>query len=327
MERTVIHIGLHKAASTYLQSRLFPALPAHYVFVAGYRRRVLDQVQASAGFDPNVLHEYVRAEIARKYGSKTHPLTILSHEELSGHPHGHCSVDPAAVAANLKKAYPEAGIMLIIRDQFAYLRSLYAFRVAIQGLETRAPERFFREEGCLGLFDKLEYDRLVEVYAARFGIENLLVVPVELLRADPDAFNEAITGFLGLAPVAFRQHSVVNPGTTRSGVTRFWRPLNAGVSALIAGLQALGIEPREEYPYQRLRYTYFALKRRLTPLLNRLLSATDQLHVQELVCYTELFERYARSNARLLQLLGNSLDLRGYGYSLPPARPETASLG
>lgn len=322
MERTVIHIGLHKAASTYLQTRLFPALPAHYVFVAGYRRRVLDQVQSSAGFDPDVLHEYVRAEIARTYGRTTYPLTILSHEELSGHPHGHHRVDPAAVAANLKEAFPGAGIILVIRDQFAYLRSLYAFRVAIQGLETRTPEQFFREEGRLGLFDKLEYDRLVEVYTARFGTENLLVVPVELLRENPAAFNRAITGFLNLAPVAARQHPIVNPGTTLSGVTRFWRPLNAGVNALIAGLQALGIEPHEEYPYRRLRYSYFAVKRRLTPLLNHLLSATAQLSPRDLVCCNELFERYAQSNARLLRLAGIDIDLARYGYPLPGGNPK-----
>lgn len=310
MGSIVIHIGFHKAASTYLQQRVFSRIQANYVFLAGYKRRILDMVQSDREFDERALKEWVDGEIRRK--KTAHDLTVLSHEELSGHPHGYKSVDPFVVAANLKQAYPNAKILIIIRNQFDYLLSLYKYRVAIKGEESRSLEKFLNEEGGLGLFDKLEYDRIVKRYQSLFGKENVLVLPVELLRSDPEAFNAGIFAFLNVPPVSVDGLSPVNESTNLLLAMRLWRPINFAFDSFLDILRSLHIEFDEEYPYMGLRYKFYALKRGTTYRLNRLFRASRKVTIEGYSKYDELFARCAASNARLQRLI--RFNLEEYGY-------------
>jgi len=312
MRSVAIHIGFHKAASTYLQQHVFPHLQANYLFLDDYKRQTLNMVQSATQFDQKALHDWINQEIDRRYGEAPHELTILSHEELSGHPHGYKTIEPRVVASNLKQAFPSAKIIIIIRDQFSYLLSLFTFRTAIKGMETRSMERFLNEEGSRGLLEKLEYDRIVEHYLSLFGQQSVLVLPMELLKVSPRAFNDAITEFLDLPPTSPAGTEPVNKSTTLLAVLHFWRPLNFAMRSFINILRFLRIEPEEEYPYKWLRYKYYDFKRWVTPRLNKICGFTRKIDITRYHGYSGLFERYSASNERLQKML--KVNLREYGY-------------
>jgi sulfotransferase family protein len=198
MKNVIIHIGFHKSASTFRQSDVFPQLPVRYVFLAGPSRQMLDMAESEKEFDANALREWIVQETAEEHKKSGDEPTIISHEELSGHPHGYDIVDPITTARNLKEAFPEAKILIIIRNQFDYLTSIYTFRVAIKGAEYRSFDRFLTEEGKKGLFAHLEYHQLVKHHIELFGREQVLVLPMEYLRARPEEFFHDLTGFIGV---------------------------------------------------------------------------------------------------------------------------------
>jgi hypothetical protein len=314
MKSIAIHIGLHKAASTYLQSQIFSQTEANYVFVSGYKREYLELVQSPDRYDPETFRCWVSAEIQKTADQPTYALTILSHEELSGHPHGYDIVNPTVVAENLQRTFPNAKIILIVRNQFSYLRSIYTFRVAIKGQEPRCYEKFLAEEGRLGLFEKLDYHKLVEPYISLFGQDKVLVLPVELLKEDFERFNRTITDFLGVPPVLLEQAAVVNPSTKSSLIIQFWRPFNFLFAALLALLERLQIETKGEYPFEKLRYTYYEFKQKVTGVLNSLLKSTKQVGAEKHIGYDDLVQRYAASNTQLQAYVG--VDLAAYGYPI-----------
>lgn len=88
MSHTLIHVGLHKSASTFLQQNVFPRMDADYVFLAAHRRRLLNEIEGLPGyFSPAWLREQVCGYLAHHHvayvpGERN---LILSHEELSGH--------------------------------------------------------------------------------------------------------------------------------------------------------------------------------------------------------------------------------------------------
>ena len=310
----VLHIGMHKSASTYLQSKIFKRIPVNYVFFSGYRKEVIGHLQRSDGFDPSFVVDWVNSEIEKRYANAIQDVDVLSHEELSGHPHGYPDVDQYSIASNLKLCYPDAKVLIVVRNQMKYLTSIYAFRVAIKGEEYRSFYGFLDSEGRKGLFEKLEYDRLISHYMSLFGKERVLVLPMELLAESQVEFNKRVTDFIGVPPVVIGNNKKSNESTNLYYVVQFWRPFNYLASVLLRGLKRIKPETNEEYPYMRIRYLYYGLKRKASGILRYLLKSTRTLDIEAYSGYQDLVRRYSRSNRRLQELTG--LKLSGYGYLL-----------
>lgn len=183
-DNTLIHVGYHKTASTFLQTNVFPKMPVNFVMLDEAQLKWIRSVHAA---DLNKFRLWFDKEISEN-GEKTNKINILSHEALSGHPHGYEQETPFQISQNLAKMFPNAKILVIIRNQFNYIMSLYTYRVSIKGHEYRSFEKFMEEEGEKGLYKHLEYHALVENYQRLFGVENVLVLPVELLSRAPDQF-------------------------------------------------------------------------------------------------------------------------------------------
>jgi hypothetical protein len=311
-ESVVIHIGYHKAASTYLQWRIFPKLPLNCVFLAEHKPQVLDFAASGKAFERELL-QWVQEEITRKY-TPPHELTLVSLEDLTGHAYGRKTNDPFIIADTLKRAFPGAKILVVIRNQFEYMLSVYAYRVAIKGMEYRELAKFLREEGRLGLFEKLEYDRLIAYYISLFGKDNVLVLPVELLKADPDRFFEKLAGLLQVTQIPFKRNKKVNPSTRVAWVIQLWRPINFLFACLIKSLQLLHIETHDYYA--NLRLPFYRFREKITQRLNSRFKHSQKLAIPPDFARGELLARYAESNLRLEQL--TNLDLKGLGYPYKP---------
>lgn len=310
MDSTIIHIGYHKSASTFLQQQVFPRLPVNYVFFAGDKRQYLDMIESDDGLDSNLIRNWVDQEIARKYPTGKHPTTVLSHEELSGHPHGYKLISPITTARNLKQTFPNAKILIIVRNQLDYLTSLYTFRVAIKGYETRSFSHFLEEEGKKGLYDHLEYHHLVEFYQQLFGVERVAVIPMELLLKSPDDFYGRLFKFMGIPTQLLKNAHPANVSTRSIAILNFWQLFNYLFSQILSLLKLVFGEKPGNFP--RFRSSYYDLKRKLTAALSKLLSRSKQLEIERLPMSTKFVERFAESNYRLNKLIGTDLSLFGY---------------
>lgn len=315
MESLVIHIGYHKSASTFLQQQIFPLLPVNYIFLSGENREILDNIESESNLDPEKIRSWITQEISRKYPTGKHEVTILSHEELSGHPQGYKSISPFTTAKNLKGTFPDAKILIIVRNQLDYLTSIYTFRVAIKGYETRDFSSFLREEGEKGLIAHLEYHHLIEYYRDLFGKEKVTVLPMELLSTSAEEFYNKVFLFMNLPNQAIPNVLPVNVSTKSRTILDFWRPLNYLFGLLLALLKfLLGSNPGN---FPRVRGSYYDLKRSVTGALNRWLPGSQELNIKEVKEYPRFIRRFEESNRRLQSSLDT--DLAKLGYPVRPA--------
>ena len=115
-------------------------------------------------------------------------LRVLSHEALSSRPH-HGQYYAPLVAERLKRVFPRAKLLMLFREQVGIIHSLYGEHIRNGGRN--------RLEEFIGTGNEppgwspicrlsfFRYDRLVTMYKGVFGAENVLALPMEMLRSDP----------------------------------------------------------------------------------------------------------------------------------------------
>lgn len=196
MTRHLIHIGLPKAGSTYLQS-WFAAHP-QLAYEAG----------ALGGFSD--VHAVAAAAISPQPGIV---WRVTSSEELTAPRADHGSVrvdyerggkratiaeEQARVCGTLAQLFPGATILVVTRGFRSVTMSGYSEFVRTGGTESladafRSPRRDH----------PWHYDKLVGSYRKAFGAERVILLPFELLRASPERFRQELEGRLGVDHLAY----------------------------------------------------------------------------------------------------------------------------
>lgn len=200
--RPVVHIGYHKTATTWFQKQVYPRAVSH---------RWIPRQQARQAFlDPNGL--CFDAELARR--QLADPVDrrppLICEENLSGYIHNgglHGLMGPEA-ARRIRQTFPDAVIVIVVRAQPQAIAASYIQYV--RGGGTYGTRRYlFASRFLTGAFrhaykaphfafEHFEYDRLVAYYDSLFGRENVLVLPYEALRDDPDAFLDYLEREAGI---------------------------------------------------------------------------------------------------------------------------------
>lgn len=201
MPRIFYHIGLHKTATTTLQEAFFPACPdlnllttANRDFKAFYR--------LTAYSDP----AYFDAERAR---ALVEPLlrpdmpNLLSNEAFSGPLYAGIAEygldHRTPILDNIRSAHPDAGVIITLRRQDDWARSIY--RQYLKSGGTKSPERFFgfsrSPHQPLFARDRFNFLPLVDRLHALFP-GKVLVLAYEDFRNAPDAFLSALAAYLGI---------------------------------------------------------------------------------------------------------------------------------
>lgn len=200
--QSIVHLGYHKTATTWLQKQLFPLATSHD-FVP---RKTVQE----AFLVPSGMHFCAdKAAEVLALGGRNRPV-LLSEENLSGYLHNgglHGFLAPE-VARRIKAVLPEAQIVIFIRNQFEICRATYAQYVSGGG--TWGQKRYFdtARHVCGALtrpwkapafeFEHFEFDRLVAHYDALFGRERVHVYPYEWLKDRP-ALIARLEADLGLS--------------------------------------------------------------------------------------------------------------------------------
>jgi len=309
----LVHIGYHKAASTWLQRELF-------VDRTGYRwlgkrprshpvRRIVRERPLE--FDPADVRSAFEPLIAD--AEQPGLVPVVSFERLSGHPFsGGFDID--LIGERLAQVFPDARVLIVVREQRAMILSTYKQYVQVGGA---APLQHFLEPPVgrslrVPLFDwrYFEYDHLVRHYRRLFGQEHVLTLPFELFVRDGRAFVQRIAE-LGGRPI---------PDDVLETL-RYRRRSNRARSALtIAAVRSLNrfSEHTELNPAPVAEWRSAARLsewlQRTEVLDHRLTNGLEALSQEHLRGAVDEWagDRYAASNSRLADLIDADLAALGW---------------
>jgi hypothetical protein len=207
----ILHVGLPKTATTFLQQQVFPHLAGvdmPYRDDASLVRAFRDAVQENPLFQDTSMVKMLFAERRKARPDKT---LLISDESLIGASDFgffNCS----SIGKALKELFPDAKIFLVIRRQDDFAESLYKEALhqyhsvplaTFLGGDSRQllPDPPYRRvldrpypKADLPTFD---WARYVDFYEDLFGPENVLVLPFELLATDLNSFLVRFCDFAG----------------------------------------------------------------------------------------------------------------------------------
>ena len=138
VNRTLLHIGMPRTASTFFQHEVFPNLE-------GFNNPGVNQTQYSEVFqkllyqdesryDENAIGESLKKEMEKNL--------IVSNELFVGQSLYMVSTNRTRNARRLKKLFPNAEVILFLRNQADLLESLYS--IGVYSGHTAKPEEFIR---------------------------------------------------------------------------------------------------------------------------------------------------------------------------------------
>ncbi len=196
----VIHIGLHKTASTTLQEFFFPRCQDVNLLLAANRevRSFLELISKrdSIYFDAGKAKEIISKHLS---GNK---INLISSEGLSGRPWTALlekGLDHRSnIIHNIKAVFPEAKIVLIIRRQDKYAISFYREYLKWGGTKPIKKLIDLEDEFGSSLMPIERFDYLP--YARRLNNDfpgKVLILPFELLVENSSEFLSQLTQFIG----------------------------------------------------------------------------------------------------------------------------------
>jgi hypothetical protein len=199
--KIVCHIGLHKTASGTLQRQFFPACSGLRLFTT-QQKYTDDFIRAVTCSDPL----YFNAQSTREMLMPdiiSDGINLISNESLSGPPYAgliEYGLDHRTpVLQNLKDAFPEARILVVLRRQDGLARSLY--RKYLKRGGTAKIDRFFgMSKNCkpaLMSLDRFRYSSYLERLDSCFsaGVKVLLF---ENFVSERARFLTELCDFIGI---------------------------------------------------------------------------------------------------------------------------------
>ena len=206
----LIHIGYPKTGSNFL--RLWfaghPQLEYAEGGIAGFHD-VYEMVRRAATPSSGALYRVTSSE-GFATPQSTFGKDVVQHwqREIP------MEVAQAAACELLAELFPNAKVLVVTRGFRSAVPSIYS-----QAVRAGSPvelETFCRqlEDAVRAGIDGWNYCRLLGMYRERFGAANVMALPYELLRDDPDAFTAAIESRFGLehfTPPAERVNASLSP--------------------------------------------------------------------------------------------------------------------
>jgi len=197
-----------RTASTYLQQEFFPKVNGFKFYGVGITQ-YSDAFQRLMYQDDSLFDEGSFEETAAEIRSQN---AILSNELFVGQSLYLNSTNRSRTARRLKKFFPEAEIVLLVRNQVSLLQSLYA--IGVYSGHTCTPEEFIRfSDSASTAHDPLyptfaeaentesyKFTYLIELYKACFSTVHVLLF--EDFKVDPAAFAERLCDMLEIEKLA-----------------------------------------------------------------------------------------------------------------------------
>ena len=208
MKNLLIHIGYHKTGTTWLQRELF--LPESDIFspitnrADGSSSLALDFVYNEDGYLINSFDNNEKAiqnsldDILDTIEIQDLKIPVISHERLSGNPQS-SGFDAYIVARRLHNFFPEAKILIVIREQCSWILSNYFQYLSIGGNHHLEKYLKIKYDGKRPGFSPghVEFHHLIKDYQSRYSADNVLVIPYEIFDRDKELFFNQLGKFIG----------------------------------------------------------------------------------------------------------------------------------
>ncbi|MGQ7846351.1 hypothetical protein ACUNV4_17865 [Granulosicoccus sp. 3-233] len=183
MRPPIIHIGVHKALSSWLQDQVFtPDGPVHCedVKISEILQFLVPPRTTNIAEPDWIINLRKKATLGQTTG--------ISAERLSGYPMLGL-LGRREIAENIHSAFPDASILIVIREQVSVIQSYYYQYLHDGG--SLSLQDFLSPEGLFAnnrtsTFDLryFQYSFLADIYRSLFGSESVVIVPYELFRHD-----------------------------------------------------------------------------------------------------------------------------------------------
>ncbi len=308
----IVHVGLHKTATTFLQASFFPKLNGvnfvHATHVLPERPNPIQRFVRELLFrNPARLDARAHREAIEAYVGAQPGHTVISSEALFGWPfENHVNFLPNTDL--LAQVLPGAKIWLVLRRQDTWLESAYS-QVLKQGLST-TPQAFANyRDGAFGDFNwniyngpnldvrDLDWAPYVQHYQRRFSA-GVLVQPFEAFVDDAGSFLRRFCAFAGVEPFVPEASQRVNVA---------YSPLSAATARVVNALP-LRFKMRLKSVVPPRLHPAAVLNRLVDPVLAR---AGKRALMPEPI-KREALELHRDANARLARLI--EADLAAHGY-------------
>lgn len=203
MNRVTVHIGLPKTATTTLQQQVFAGHPEVLYFGPKANYPEFDEVMMGLCFadglnyDADLGCRVVERVFASPQGGEK-PV-VVSHEAVTAQ-----GGDRRLKAERLKALFPDARIVLTVRRPedmlvsvyFQWLKGFGGKRLEASSLDAWLDQDW--RDPWRGNFLRLQYGKILDLYRALFGDENVLLLFFEDLIDDRAKFARQLSEFIGV---------------------------------------------------------------------------------------------------------------------------------
>jgi hypothetical protein len=185
LNNTYIHIGVPKAGSSYLQKylELRTEIYHNWMDLADYPlHHIIDEEITEKGIDS--IRVFSQESLST-------PLVALDRIKLAPQIE---KIKSARydVALKLKSMFPDAEILLVLRNYKDIIPSIYS-ELLVMGL-TLDKGQFLKKFGVF-ILELYHYEQIIQTYEEVFGKEKLTIVPFEMLKEDADTFQKFLANY------------------------------------------------------------------------------------------------------------------------------------
>lgn len=233
MNKIILHIGLHKTATKYLQHNVFPFLDkSEFIYnPEKLDQYVLDYLKAFGDDKRDILPKVIEERKRLQEGNPNKTI-ILSREAYSGNLFSAYKYWDESISL-LKQCFPEAKIIMAFRYQTNWLLSCYRESIHehhYQEIEdflcfSKKNKNFYNptssinQNGYANLFPlDLDYVKMLTAIYDNFGEENTHVYFYENFKTNKKQIIEEIEQFIGSPKIRVKE-SMGNPNRGYSALT------------------------------------------------------------------------------------------------------------
>jgi len=210
-KQIIIHVGMHKTGTTFLQYDVFPNIPGiYYANPYNQKEPITQLIKRLFSQNPVTIDlQREKQEIEDYINSIKEPIVLISSEKLFGHFYT-SYFNNHYMTQVLKELFPHARIFISIRRQDDWFESLY--RKVLHKGEALSINTFLNYydgrfqawhagsilRGSVNV--RMDFCKFIEYYHQEFSKENVFVLPYELLKSDRPEFLRRFYEFFDLEP-------------------------------------------------------------------------------------------------------------------------------
>jgi hypothetical protein len=190
----VLHVGMHKTGTTFLQWNVFPYVDAKFHWHLFYKSEFKNILDLDKEPDSKKIQNYIQNNFSKN------KLNIISEENIYTYQFTK-EDDRFKRLDRIRKVFPEAKIIIGTRKAEDSIASWYVEYVAVGG--TQDFQGFLKNFMNL---DKLDSAPYIEKLKEYYGKENAFVYTMDELRKDQDKLIENICKFMDVKkPIKYRK--------------------------------------------------------------------------------------------------------------------------